>query len=185
MLNRILPALLNREAARSLSGIREVLTVSEGQTVADLGSGGGLFTLEFARSVGQKGKVYAVDVESWNLAYVKRKAGAAGLTDRIILVLAEENDSLLPQGEVDLLFSRNSFHHLKTPETYFRRLRSTLKPGGRIVIIDHDGGRRLLPRMGHSTPADTIQSTLKQAGLVLKATYDILPGESFQIFQTA
>ena len=92
MLTELFLKMLNRKAAspRSEAGrIIAGLGLAPGQAVADIGSGGGYFSLEFARLVGPTGRVYAVDHKSTNLGFVKRRASGAGLNN-ITFVLAEK-----------------------------------------------------------------------------------------------
>lgn len=131
--------ILNREASSARSRPEEVLKqlrVSEGQAVADLGSGGGYFTLVFASKTGAAGRVYAVDVEKKYLDFIKRQAKRAGLGN-IVLVLADKGEADLPKAGLDLIFARNVFHHLPEPPDYCARLKKYLKPGGKVAIVEH------------------------------------------------
>ncbi len=64
MLNSIFLKILNREAAAPRSAAGEIidrLGLREGLAIADVGSGGGFFTVKFARRVGETGRVYAIE----------------------------------------------------------------------------------------------------------------------------
>jgi len=174
--------MLNLEARKYTNAIIQHLPLEYGQKVADIGAGGGAFTLPLARIVGSPGEVYAVDTDSLRLAYIARRAEKEGLADRIILVLGEQNDCLIPEESVDLVFSRNSFHHLDNPLEYFSSVKLALKPGGKVAIIDHDGSRGWMPKHGHSTPPDTINRILQETGFRLYGKITGIRGQSFQIF---
>lgn len=191
-LRRLMLAFFNRRAKKTLDKVVNRLPLWEEAAVADLGCGGGIYTLEFADRIGGRGEVYAVDVKSSHLAYTREKVRKAGLAERLILVLAEEDDSLLPGASVDLIFSRNNYHHIKDPVVYFQKISRALKPGGSVAIIDYDGspgnGRQTLragQRRGHSTRPEKIREDLAGAGFECITRYDHLPGQSFQIFKKA
>lgn len=174
--------LLNWEAGKLADKIIRRLPLQIGQRVADIGAGGGVFTLHIARIIGRSGEVYAVDTDSGRLAYIGRQAEKAGLLEQITLVLGEEEDCLLPAESMDLVFSRNCFHHIKRPLPFFSSLARSLKTGGTAVIIDHDGSRGWIPKHGHSSAPEKIRSTMMQAGFRFSESLTEFPGQSFQIF---
>ena len=177
------PEYFNRTAAEKDSKPDEVLArlgLTPGMRVADLGSGGGYFALRFARAVGPEGVVYAVDVNARFLAYVERAAAGAGLSN-VKTVRARENDSGLATASVDLVFSRNVFHHLPDRVAYLTRLRRVLRPGGRMVIVEHASGAA--HRAGHSTAPGVIKTEMQKVGFKLLAEESfLLPKQSFLVF---
>ena len=104
------------------------LGLAPGTTVADLGSGSGLFTRSLAREVAPGGTAYAVDIDRKLLDIVARSAADAGLTN-IVTVLAAPDDPKLP-APVDLIFICDAFHHLPDKPQYARTLARYVKPGG-------------------------------------------------------
>ncbi len=179
--NKIISKHFNKKALKTMKAVLPMLPLHQGQAIADIGCGGGAYTLEFATQVGDHGQVYAVDVNSARLAFIRRRALKLHLNHRITLVLAEEDDTLLPESQIDLAFLRNSYHHIKHPAHYFNNLRTTLKPTGQLVIIDYDHHSRTSPR-GHAVAPETIKDTLVEAGFRCTARFDHLPGQSFQLF---
>ena len=95
-------------AGNSPGRIIDSLELKQGQVIADIGSGGGYFTLQFAGNVGKTGKVYAVDIEPKYLDFIGRQSRKEGL-DNIILVPAKGGQPDLPEGGLDLAFARNVF----------------------------------------------------------------------------
>ena len=111
------------------------LGLSGGERIADLGSGGGYFSFRFARAVGPKGVVYAVDVDAGMNDLVLADALEQGLMN-VVTVLAADDDPRLPEP-VDWLFTSNTYHHLDDRPAYYTRVReSYLRPGGRVAILD-------------------------------------------------
>ena len=171
----------NRDRWQQPDKVIQALDLKPGDGVTDLGSGSGYFTLRLARAVGTQGKIYAVDVDASMNALVMNKASSAQLTN-IQAVLAAGDNSRLPPASVDLVFTVNTYHHLGDPVKYFTTLKSTLKPGGRIAIIDFDERGWLENFVAHATPAAAIKQAMEQAGYRLIKTLTFLDRQSFQIF---
>ncbi len=125
----------SREIYAFRNEIVKACKIKPGMTVADIGSGTGLFTRLFAKTVGPKGKVYAVDISPTFLEHVKKSAKEANLT-QIETVLSKQTGPELPKESVDLIFICDTYHHFEFPQRTLEILHSTLKPEGRIVLID-------------------------------------------------
>jgi ubiquinone/menaquinone biosynthesis C-methylase UbiE len=156
------------------------LNLKPGNTVADLGSGGGYFTFRLAQAVAPNGKVYAVDVDRDMIALVAERARkeAPAIVETIV---AKPNDPALP-GTVDLVFTSNTYHHIDDRVAYFTNLRKYLRPGGRVAIIDFDRRAWIEGLLRHYTPSEFIQREMEQAGYVLQKNNDFLDRQSFLIF---
>lgn len=179
--------MLNRRASHpkfKADEIIEVLSLQKGAVVADIGSGGGYFTIRFAKTVGLNGRVFAVDTNARLLAYVKNYAKKNQITN-VETVLIDKNGLNLPKEGCDLIFLRNVFHHLNQPEHYFKTLKCFLKPGGRVVVIDYKKRKTLnvIALIGHYAEEAFIQETMKNAGYVLVERYDFLPEQTFNVFR--
>ena len=178
--------MLNREAAsrkNKSERIIESLRIQEGYRIADIGSGGGYFTLKFARKVGEAGKVYAVDTQTKYLDFIRRQAERQGI-DNIIVVPAGADEMNLPEAALDLVFARNLFHHLTEPANYFRNLRRFLKPTARVAIIDHKpkGGFSFVSLFRHHTPEERILHEMENAGFSLVESFDFLSEQTLNVF---
>ncbi len=157
------------------------LEIQPGQRVADLGAGGGYFTFHLAEAVGPEGKVYAVDIDSDMTRHLEQRASREGYAN-VEVILAEPGDPRLPKGTLDLLFTCNTYHHLEDPSAYFARVMSSLRPGGRVAIIDHkpEGWfQRIFP---HSSRAESVASEMETAGYRLLVEHDYLEKQNFQTF---
>jgi ubiquinone/menaquinone biosynthesis C-methylase UbiE len=106
-----------------------------GMTVADVGAGTGLFTMLFARAVGPKGKVYAVDISKDFVADIERRA-AAYHVGNVAVVLSNPRDTLLPWDSVDLAFVCDSYHHFEYPRAMLDSIARALKPDGELIVVD-------------------------------------------------
>ncbi|MCB1175776.1 MAG: class I SAM-dependent methyltransferase [Leptospiraceae bacterium] len=179
------PKYFNQEAARPGSKAAQVvdaLQIKPGTHIADLGAGGGHFSILLAQATGTQGLVYAIDVRPDFLRYIHNEAEQRKLSN-IKTVLATAEHSGLTSQSVDLIFSRNVYHHIGNRTSYFRELKTALRPGGRLVIIDHSPGASTAPH-GHSTDPALIEQELKKAGFTRLRSLELLqPNQSFQIFQ--
>lgn len=174
------PDYFNRTAQESWSQAARVvrtLGLQQGQTVADIGAGGGYFSVLLARAVGPRGRVYAVDISPASIRYINQYA-AAQKTPNVTAVLAAPDHPGLPDGSVDLVFIRNTYHHLGDRVAYCRRLQRSLKPGGRVAIIDFHP--HVYPN--HSTPEHIIYSEMAAAGYRRVARHPFLARQNFNVF---
>jgi len=159
----------------------QVLSIQPGDSVADLGAGGGYFTFRLADAVGPTGKVYAVDVDRDMLDYIAKQS-AAEKRENVITVAADYDDSKLPDASVNLLFTSNTYHHLENRTAYFERNSRVLRPGGRVAIIDLDSSGWFMWLFGHSTEHDDIVREMNAAGYEVVGDHHFLSRQSFIVF---
>lgn len=168
----------NKESRPEL--VIESIGISPNSIIADIGSGGGFYTLEFSKKAK---KVYAVDVDENLLAFVRKKAEEKKL-ENIEYILSEENNSHLPEGQIDIIFIRDVYHHLKNPVKYMKNLQTHLKPNGKIVVIDYfESGWNFQSLTGHFTPEAKIRNEMEEAGFALIEKYKFLPKQSFGVYK--
>ena len=150
----------------------EVLELRPGSTVADVGAGSGPLTVLMARHVGPSGRVYATDINADRLAELRKAAASASLSNVTVLE-GRETETNLPDACCDAIFMRLVYHHFGDPPAMNASLMRSLKPGGRIAVVD------FAPKRGDSAPpgkrADgdahgvtpaTVIEELKAAGFV-------------------
>ncbi len=106
-----------------------------GQSVADIGAGTGLFTREFSTKVGDKGRVFAVDIAQKFLDHILKTTRAAGQRN-IETICCPPDSTGLPEASVDVAFICDTYHHFEFPMKTLKSLFRGMKPGGRVVIID-------------------------------------------------
>ena len=124
-----------REVYAARDQILAALALQPGQNVADVGAGSGLFTRLFAKAVGPTGTVYAVDIGEKLLAHIDAEAKAAGQTN-IRTVLGTAHTTSLPSTTIDVVFISDTYHHFEYPEAMLASIKTALKAGGKLVIID-------------------------------------------------
>lgn len=179
-------ARFNEWAGETLPLIVPLLNIDRGHVVADVGAGGGAFTVAFARAAGPTGRAVAIDSYPEMLAFVTDYAAEAldpadGTVETLLLPHSGEN---MPVKAFDLVFMRQVYHHLDEPAEYLSKVRDALKPGGRVAIIDFIPGSGHGPT-GHAVSEDEIRRTAGSIGLELTERFDSLTefGRSFTIYR--
>ena len=142
-----------------------------GMTVADVGAGFGAWTIGFARAVGPTGRVYSSDIGEEQLASLRQTMTREGL-DNVTVVEAGERSTNLPAGCCDAILIRDAYHHLTAPGDITSSLAASLKPGGRLIVIDFEPRPDSnvpagVPanRGGHGVPQDVVIAEVTAAGL--------------------
>ncbi|MGH7804541.1 MAG: class I SAM-dependent methyltransferase, partial [Candidatus Binatia bacterium] len=160
------------------------LAITKGMTVADLGAGTGYFSKRLSQAVGETGTVFAVDVEP-NLVVHLRDRAEREKTKNVIPVLASFDDPRLPARAVDLVFMLDTFHHLDHRLGYLKHLRTRLRDGGRIAVIDwKEGELDEGPPPDHKIARGTVVKEMTDAGYELVAEPAIgLPYHFFLVFR--
>jgi ubiquinone/menaquinone biosynthesis C-methylase UbiE len=162
--------------AADVTRLVEVLGVHAGSVLADIGAGDGLLTIPVAREVGPSGHVYATDLGGAPLERL-RKALAKADMPNIEVVEGRAAQTNLPAECCDGIFIRNVYHHFADPAAMNASLRQSLKPGGKLAILDFapNGPEATAPadRAGgktHGVTAGTVARELQQAGFELVTT---------------
>jgi ubiquinone/menaquinone biosynthesis C-methylase UbiE len=144
--------------------------VREGDIVLDVGPGMGYFSIPLAKIVGEKGRVIAADVQLEMLNALQKRAKRAVVEQRIDLHLCKK-DSLGLNTKFDFALAFWMVHEVPDKESFFKEIRSLLKPNGRLLISE--------PKI-HVTMAkydETIEKAIR-AGFVLKSNPSIFLSRS-------
>lgn len=132
----------DREVYAARETIVAALGLKPGMRVADLGAGTGFYARLFAAQVGPEGKVYAVDIAPAFIKHIEERAKKDGQDKVIQAILGTQDDTKLPAGKLDLVFTSDTYHHLEKPAVVLATIHKALKPGGRLVVIDYDRHER-------------------------------------------
>jgi ubiquinone/menaquinone biosynthesis C-methylase UbiE len=156
------------------------LGVKAPMSVADIGAGTGYFSMRLAK-VGPGITVYASDIEPAMIGHLQKRAAAEKMSN-VTPVLANATSPNLPKP-VDLIVIVDTYHHLPNREAYFRALRQSLTPSGRVAIIDFRKDAPDGPPVEFRFTAEQIEGEMKQAGFMLAAKHDFLPRQHFLVFR--
>jgi len=128
-----------------------------------------------------KGRVYGVDTEPDMVKHLAERAKREGLANLASLAGAPD-DPRLP-AKVDLILMVDVYHHIAAREEYFRKLQASLKPGGRIAIIDFRVESPMGPPKRERISAERVRSELGRAGYAPAEEHDFLPNQYFLVFR--
>ncbi len=126
-----------RDQRLHIDGVMKALAISPGKNVADIGAGSGWFTVRAARKV-KTGTVYAVDINPEAIKYIDNRIQKDQLHN-VKTILSKPDNPELPPGSVDCVLLLKTYHEVAEPVALLRNLRSSLRPGARVGIIDRDG----------------------------------------------
>lgn len=127
----------SRETFAQRHRIVEHLDLAPGMSVADVGAGTGLFLPLMAREVGPAGKVYAVDIAPRLAEHMRSRVRDESLR-QVEVLLSDARSTMLPDGSVDRVLLCDTYHHFEYPRSMLASIRRSLRPGGRLVIVDFE-----------------------------------------------
>jgi ubiquinone/menaquinone biosynthesis C-methylase UbiE len=164
--------------------IKDALGVGEESVVADLGAGSGWFTIRLAGRVGPNGVVYAEDIQRPMIASIERRVDRIGLKN-VRTVLGLSDDARLPVP-VDAVLIVEAYHEMEHPVVLLRNVARSLKPGGRIGIVEFtkDGGGPG-PAMEERVDPERVIRDAEAAGLSLRSRETFLKYQYMLVFQVA
>ena len=171
-----------RDAWQLPGRVIEALNLKAGQSVADIGAGTGYFSSKLAKSPATP-TVYAVDIEPSMVAHLTSRAAKEGLKN-LTAVQAGPDGPNLP-APVDTVLIVDTFHHIPQRVAYFRQLKSSIKPGGQLVIVDFRKDAPSGPPVEFRFTPEQISDELKQAGFTLAAQHDFLPRQHMLVYRAA
>ena len=173
----------DRESWQRPDLVMDTLRIGDGSVVADLGAGGGWFTVRLARRVGPNGRVYAEDIQRQMIEAIDRRVTREGMKDRVKLVLGTPLNPRLPDGQLDAVLIVDAYYEMEQPVALLRNIARALKPDGRLGLIDFkkDGGGPGPPLEERVDPEVVIRSA-EAAGLKLISRETFLRYQYMLIF---
>jgi len=172
----------DRELWQRPEQIMDALFIGEGSTVADLGAGGGWFTIRLARRVGPNGKVYAEDIQPQMIHAIDGRVRGEGLHN-VETVLGTALDPRLPAGTLDAALIVDAYHEIEQPITLLRNVAHALKPTGLIGIVDFTKeGSGPGPALEERVDPERVVRDAEAAGLELRRREGFLRYQYLLIF---
>ncbi|HXE81429.1 MAG TPA: methyltransferase domain-containing protein [Vicinamibacterales bacterium] len=174
----------DRDAWQMPDAVMDALGIADGSRVADIGAGGGWFTVRLARRVGPNGIVYAQDVQPQMLEAIGRRVDREGLTN-VRLVRGNEVDPHLAPSSVEVVLIVDAYHEFGgNAPSLLKHLRAALEPGGRLGVIEHPlGSGGPGPPAEDRIPAEQVIAEVEAAGFRLVRRETFLPFQYFLIFE--
>jgi ubiquinone/menaquinone biosynthesis C-methylase UbiE len=173
------------DAAGEMKRLAALMEWKPGTIVADIGAGGGRFTFAALDYVGASGKIFATELDPQKLKELRAEVKKRNLPN-VIVVESAEADTHLPDSCCDAIFLRRVYHHLTKPVEFDAKLVRSLKPDGRLAIIDFPPRPGLEPvegipsnRGGHGIPRKIVIEELTTAGLQVEKVVDDWPDDSY------
>lgn len=172
-----------REREEQPSKALKALDIKAGQVVADVGAGSGYYTVRLAEHVGPTGRVFATDIQPEMLSMLRARASRARL-DNVELVLSADADPCLPEGLFDLVLMVDVYHELARPQEVLRKLRASLKPDGRLVLVEFRKESAWVPiREEHKMSVKEARMELEAEGYRFDRVIDVLPWQHILVFR--
>jgi predicted methyltransferase/mono/diheme cytochrome c family protein len=173
-----------RDAEERPDQLIAALDILPGSTVADIGSGTGYYTWRLAQKVGPDGKVLAVDVQQPMLDRTKAAVTQHNLRN-VDYVLADNDDPRLPEKALDLVFIAYAYHEFDNPERVMAAVRRSLKPGGRVVILEYAKESNIAPASPlHKMSFEEIRREIEPMGFTIDRLFDFLTVQHGVVFKT-
>jgi SAM-dependent methyltransferase len=169
-----------RDAWQKPEEILDALDLHRAARVADIGAGTGYFSARIAKRV-PDGKVFAVDIEPDMLRYLAERKHREHLHP-LEPVQAGIDSANLPEP-VDLALLVDTYHHVANRIAYFSRLKDSLRPNGRIAVVDFKAGAPDGPLPEQRVPPEKVTEELAAAGYSLVASHPFLPRQYFLVFR--
>lgn len=173
------------DAADEIKRLASLMEWKPGTIVADIGAGDGRYSFAAAERVGAAGKVYATEIDTKKLKELRAEVKERKLQN-VVVVDSKEADTNLPTGCCDAIFLRRVYHHLTKPAEFDANLVRSLKPGGRLAIIDFPPRSGLDPvegvpsnRGGHGIPQKIVIEELTAAGLQMEKVVNDWPEDDY------
>lgn len=156
-----------RDKRLQIDRVMDTLSIHAGKSVADIGAGSGWFTVRAAKRVGT-GAVYAVDINPEATKYIGQRVEKEKLRN-VKTILSKPDDPMLPANSVDAVLMLKTYHEVAHPVELLRNLRTSLRTGAKVGIIDRNGNGE-----NHGVAKDVVIREAQEAGYRLSGQYDFV-----------
>lgn len=162
--------------------VMDALGIADGSHVADLGAGGGWFTMRLAIRVGPNGLVYAEDIQREMIESIHRRVDREALRN-VRTILGDPNDPHLPP-DLQAILIVDTFTQFRDPVSVLRNAVKALGPAGRLGIVDFkpDGSGGPGPALEERIAPEAVEAAATQAGLKLYSRETFLRYQYLLVF---
>src|SRR3984957_2027056 len=165
-----------REQRLQIDRVMDLLHIKPGSTVADIGAGGGWFSVRAARRVAPNGRVIAEEINPKAIASIQQRAKHEHLGN-IETLLGTPDDPKLTPNSLDAALMLKVYHEIAHPSLVLANLRAALKPGARFGIIDRNGNGA-----DHGLKESIVRDEVEHAGFRQVARYDFTKADGQDYF---
>jgi ubiquinone/menaquinone biosynthesis C-methylase UbiE len=172
-----------RESEEQPDKALEAIGIRRGMVVADVGAGIGYMSFKMAKLVGAPGRVYANDLQPEMLEQLRARAQHDKITN-VETVLGTDTDPKLPAGVMDLVLLVDVYHEFSQPQAMLRKIRESLKPDGRLVLLEYRKEDPKIPiRPEHKMSVAEVKAELEPEGFQFDQVIEVLPRQHILIFR--
>jgi ubiquinone/menaquinone biosynthesis C-methylase UbiE len=162
-----------RESVGEFATVSRLAEVQPRMFVADIGAGGGYYTVRLSPMVGPKGRVLAEDIVPATIRALGQRIQRERL-DNVAIKLGEPDDPQLPAGSLDRIFMIHMYHEIERPSEFLWHMRAALKSDGRVIVVDADR-----PTNQHGTPQRLLVCEFNAVGYALTRFERLPESESY------
>lgn len=166
----------DRDKKLHVDQVMDLLGITPGKVVADIGAGSGWFTMRAAVRVGSSGAVYAEDINPEAISYIAQRASREKL-ENVRPTLGTVDDTKLPPNSVDAVLILKTYHEFARPIPLMKKLKLSLRPGAKIGIIDKNG-----TGTDHGIMPEVVEREMVQAGFKRLGKYDFTKSDGQDYF---
>lgn len=158
------------------------IKLPENAVIADIGAGTGYYSFPLAEKV-SRGKVYAVEIQDELIRFLEEKKKQ--LQDSVVMIVKGSPASPnLPAASIDLAIMVDVYHELEFPHEMLQSLKTALKPGGKILLIEYRGEDPQVPiKALHKTTVQQLNKEFASNGFQLNFKGDFLPIQHFLLYE--
>lgn len=172
-----------RESEEHPEEALDAIGIEKGATVADIGAGVGYFTFRLAQRVGPTGIVYGEDIQQFMVDQLTKNMKARKVAN-IRPILGTYTDPKLPKEQIDLILLVDVYHEFSDPQKMLDRMRESLKPGGRLVLLEYRAEDPNVPiRPEHKMTVAQVKAELEPQGFKFDRVSEVLPQQHILIFK--
>jgi ubiquinone/menaquinone biosynthesis C-methylase UbiE len=165
-----------RDKRLQIDRVMDLLHIKPGSTVADIGAGGGWFSVRAAKRVGPTGKVIAEEINARDIASIQERAQREHFPN-IEPLLGTPDDPKLQPDSIDAALMLKVYHEIEHPQLVLNHLCTALKPGARFGIIDRNG-----TGADHGLNESILRAEVEKTGFKQVARYDFTKADGQDYF---
>jgi ubiquinone/menaquinone biosynthesis C-methylase UbiE len=159
----------------------DLIGIPKGAVVADVGAGVGYYSAKLAMRVGPTGKVYAEDIQPGMIERLRQNMASQNITN-VVPILGGEDDPRLPRDTMDIVLLVDVYHEFSKPVQMIDHIRDSLKPGGRLILLEYREDPEVPIRTEHKMSVKMVRKELEPQGLHFQKSIEKLPWQHIIVF---